>query len=122
MSNWNKKRTLLYVVGCSALLLVAVGAPLLAGLGFLWKPDEVSKAAWLQRSAAVTVSFALLAQVLGNRAVDYLLPSRGGFANGELIVIYQVYATSFKWINRTAIVLTVVGSVVWGYGDLLPLD
>lgn len=121
MSNWTKKRTLLYVIGSSALLVVAVGAPLLAGFGLLWKPDEVSSAAWLQRSAAVTVSLALLAQVLGNRAADHLLPVRGGFADLNLVVVYVAYATAFRWINRAAIVFTVVGSVLWGYGDLLPL-
>lgn len=121
MSNWTRHRTLMYVFGSSALLLIAVGAPALAALGFLWKPADASIASWVQRSAAMTVSLALLAQVLANRAADHLLPPRGGFADDEFIAIYRTYATAFTWINRGAIVLTVVGSVLWGYGDLLPL-
>lgn len=121
-SNWSRERVRRYLRGSWLLLLIAIAAPVFSALGWLWKPDGIPVAAWLQRSAAVTVSLALLAQVLANKAADHLLPSGGVFGNQERVAIYHAFAGDFRWLNRLSVLLTVVGSVLWGYGDLLPIN
>lgn len=76
-----------------------------------------SVATWWQRSGAPIAVFAFLAQNKASWLKSLL--SAGSFGSEELTELRKKY---YRWQvrgNNAAIVLTVVGTIVWGYGDKL---
>ena len=115
---WHKqeariRKTLIHLGAFLMLAIFAAILPLFAA----FKPSGELLGAWWQRGGAPTVVFAFLAQ---NKA-QYLgvLLTPGSFTSNEMESLRSKYKVTHQISAGAASVLTVSGTVVWGYGDLL---
>lgn len=104
----------LYV--CAALTILAALPPTLSYFGIL-KPGEESLASWFQRSGSITVMLALWVEFLLIRIQKYPV------LTGDLIVDEPEpehrYIPLYTAILYVAGFFAIVGTVIWGYGDLM---
>lgn len=99
-----------------ALLLLAMIATIVPLLG-VFKPAGEILGVWWQRGGAPTVVFAFLAQNKAQYLGSLLTP--GSFTCDEMESLRSKYIVSHQIGVGAASSLTVSGTVVWGYGDLL---
>ena len=77
-----------------------------------------STADLFQRSGSIVVLIGLLIQIHAVKAINYGMNGVNGFLDDEHIV-ERVCKKHFKNISRITPVVTIFGTVIWGYGDLL---
>jgi len=112
---WTKTNRALAVIA----LVIAVLAPITANTFFsVWRPDGESAGQWLERSGAVMTVFSLLAISLMEEGMSRL-HKVGNLADLETLPMYQSFERSTYWIKGIALALTVIGTVVWGYGSVI---
>src|SRR5690606_15124665 len=98
-----------------ALAMIALMAPLAALLGWL-KPEDMLTSEWFMRSGAITAVFAFASQTVAASALDRLSPpGMGSLEQSRLSVIFN---KPLKLIARFVFWLAIIGSLIWGYGDL----
>ncbi|MDH1575471.1 hypothetical protein [Pseudomonas sp. GD03746] len=107
-----------FVGGAWLLIAVAVAAPILSILDSVleWAPSFESAEVWFQRSGALTTIFALLTnqiKELGSRAL-HIPGTYGGVVKLQVLAEFE---RRFQVIFVIAFCLTVLGTLVWGYGD-----
>jgi hypothetical protein len=95
-----------------ALCLCALLPPLLS---LLIRPQAEPPGQWFERSGAVMTVFAVLAQF---KAVNIATMIEGGMFE-ESREAYRKYKGYQAFASGLSLVLVVIGTVVWGYGDLL---
>jgi hypothetical protein len=97
------------VINAFALCIAACVPPMLA---LLWsiRPSAETAASWFQRSGALTTILAVLAQVKAGAAPA---PPLAVSSDAHRWAWWQGVAL---WLS---LILVVVGTVIWGYGDLL---
>lgn len=98
------------------LLLIA------ALLGFLpfiepLRPAGEALGTWWQRAGAPMAIFAFLAQNKAQRLGALITP--GSFTSREMEALRKAYRCSHQLGLFAASTLTVAGTVIWGYGDLI---
>lgn len=107
-STW---RFVIFLLALAALLLIAL--PCANAL----RPASDSIAQWFQRAGAPVTVFAFLAQNKAGHLSALLTP--GGFGSAELVLLRKKYMPKQKWGMRVSIGLTVIGTIVWAYGDVV---
>jgi uncharacterized membrane protein YuzA (DUF378 family) len=114
----DRKRTQVYLGVCITLLVIAVAAPLATGVFDLFRPESETIGEWFGRSGAITTVFSLLVVSTLNEGLRNLwIP--GQLADLEKIAVHEQYKPRFNWCENIALVLTIIGTIIWGYGDLL---
>lgn len=98
----------------SVLCLCAVIPPLLSMLGS-FRPQAESPGQWFERSGAVMTVFAVFAHF----KADTIATMIAGGTLGESWEAYHKYKRHQAVVAGLSLVLMVIGTVVWGYGDLL---
>ncbi len=96
--------------------LLATLAPILA-LTIPWRPVDIELGNWFSRSGAAMVVLALLAEANAIKVFNIFNPS--GFVETGFNEFHKEY---FYWpsrLNKTAFTLIAIGTLIWGYGDLL---
>lgn len=103
-----------YFWGCVALLSVAIAMPFVAFFDI--RPSFEALEVWVQRSGAITSIYALLSTTVADMGLRKL--HRPGEA-GDLYKLEVLKEVSFKFevVRWTALFVTVIGTLVWGYGD-----
>jgi hypothetical protein len=96
------------------LCLCAVIPPLLSLAG-MFRPPAEPPGQWFERSGAVMTVFAVFAQFKANSIATMI----AGGTFGESWEAYRKYKGTLAWVAGLSLVLVVLGTVVWGYGDLL---
>ncbi|KJZ09589.1 hypothetical protein TW85_21855 [Marinomonas sp. S3726] len=100
----------------SIFALLAIIAPVVA-LVIPIRPEEVSLDNWFARSGAAMVVLALLAESNAFKIFNLFNPS------GMVEVGFDEFRRKYwGWparLNKTAFILVAVGTLIWGYGDLL---
>jgi hypothetical protein len=100
-------------------LVIAVAAPLLANSFFgIWRPETDTTGVWLERSGAITTIFSLLAVSLMDEGLSAI------HKPGAMIDLHKVGAlAAFEewadWIKGFALILTIAGAIIWGYGSVI---
>lgn len=96
------------------LIIFAIVAPLLALT--LPRPDSIDLGNWFGRSGAVTTVFALLAEVQLVKARLSITPAGFGWVglNEQRRQFLPMLDLKDRWIFA----LTIIGTVIWAYGDL----
>ncbi|UTV54770.1 hypothetical protein [Burkholderia arboris] len=107
-STW---RFVICLLALAALLLIAL--PCANAL----RPASDSMAQWFQRAGAPVTVFAFLAQNKASHLGDLLTP--GSFGSPELMALRSRYLPKQKRGLWFATCLTIIGTVVWAYGDIL---
>jgi len=105
-----------YLWASIVLVFLAVAAPMFSWHG-LFLPVSDKPEIWFQRSGAITTIFSLFAGAGTASVLGALLPR--GLTDLKLEAAREVFEVSFRHIERFAFWLTVVGTVIWGYGDLI---
>lgn len=98
----------------AALLLVSVALPTAAFCGVL-RPGFETYASWFQRSGALMVFFAVWA--------EFRLQSISGVVdpNGYVPAQFRAFEPYKWWWSKfriAGLVLALIGTFIWGYGDL----
>jgi hypothetical protein len=105
------KRAFLQVL---VLCLCAVGLPLFSLTG-IFRPQAEPLGQWFQRSGAVMTAFAVFAQFKAGGIATMI----AGSTFAESWEAYHKYNRFQALAAVLSLVLVVIGTVVWGYGDLL---
>lgn len=80
-------------------------------------PGEQTLPGWFQRSGSITTIGALFISIYVNRMRDRL---EGKFtADLAGIEVFRRIELPFKIAAFSAVALSIVGTIVWGYGDVL---
>ena len=102
----------------ASLLLLATGTPLLSA----WLSYRFGEPHWFQRSGSLTVLFAAILE-FRQAAIDkdvrdaaWAAAKRRSWAGTAIV---GQLPTPRKTIAVIALVLVVLGTIIWGYGDLL---
>lgn len=105
------KRTVRAIAMLLSLAVLALLLPFVEA----FRPAGESVATWWQRAGAPVAVFAFIAQ---NKS-QYLgaLLTLGSFTSAEMESLRAKYRRTHQLSLAAAIVLTVIGTVVWGYGD-----
>jgi hypothetical protein len=96
------------------LVWLAASAPILALL--VPGPEHLDLGNWFGRAGAVTTVFALLAGSVLIRAKLWLSPPGLGWVGLE--EQRDKFLPKYEEIERYAFVLTIIGTVIWAYGDI----
>lgn len=74
---------------------------------------------WIGRLGAVMAIFAYLADRKANNMTGVLKP--GMMVGNTFSATRAKYLSALSWYHKLAVSLVVLGGVVWGFGDLLPV-
>lgn len=97
------------------LALIAVLTPIVA---LFFNPSGDSMGVWFQRSGSITVVFGLLAEIRASRIKLLSSADSRPFLYGP-IYLKRKYSSKAKWADRGSLLVVILGTVIWGYGDLL---
>lgn len=95
---------------------LAVAVPVVVIL-IVWALDKPSM--WISRSGAVMAAIAFLAHLKSDEMMGVLKP--GGFVDKSFQPTKAKYFGQIVLCGRVAVFIVLVGSLVWGFGDLLPI-
>ena len=105
------------LITIAALLLVLGVIPTALALSLDWHPAGESPGGWFQRSGTILVVFSVLADAILASLFTSLFPG------SQTVVLTDDDAVSLKplyaIVSIFAVVFTVAGTVISGYGDLL---
>lgn len=96
--------------------VLAVAVPIVVIL-CVWVFDK--PAMWISRSGAVMAAIAFLAHLKSDAMMGVLKP--GGFVDKSFQPTKEKYFGQIVLCGRMAVFIVLVGSLVWGFGDLLPI-
>ncbi|KAE9643021.1 hypothetical protein [Pseudomonas sp. PB106] len=96
--------------------VLAIAIPIIVTLtvGVLDKPSS-----WISRSGAVMAGIAFLAHLKSDAMMGVLKPS--GMVDKSFKPTKDKYFRQIVLCGRIAIAIVFIGSLVWGFGDLLPV-
>ncbi|WNC88725.1 hypothetical protein RI103_13535 [Paraburkholderia sp. FT54] len=100
----------------SAFAIIAVISMLLPFINAT-RPASQTLGAWWSRAGAPMTVFAIFSQNVATRLGEHL--QFGAFGSSEMVALRQKYLPVHAVGFRLSIILTVVGTLIWGYGDLL---
>lgn len=100
----------------SALLIGLAVAIMICSSQSVMLPSADKPEIWFQRSGSVAVFIAVYLEYIA----QYQLKTISELAY-ETINLSNPYSKYFGWISKACVALAVVGTIVWGYGDLLYL-
>jgi hypothetical protein len=106
------RRAILWVF---VLCVCAVIPPLLSMLGG-FKPQAEPLGQWFQRSGAVMTIIAVFGQFRAASIAAMIAPG-GGWE--ETLGAFRKYKRLQNVVAVLSLVLAIIGTVIWGYGDLL---
>jgi hypothetical protein len=110
-----RKITSLLVWLCYVLLFFAAISPVIGYCDF--RPKFETREVWFQRSGALTTILALLSTTVKDFASNIL--SASGFCSEAKVIVKGEFELRFVVIFAVGFFLTVIGTVVWGYGDTI---
>lgn len=97
---WRRITCALFLMG------MAVAIPAFSYFG-LWKPENEGIASWVMRSGALATMMALMADHLLAESEPRLTNALSGFA------------LPIRVIRKFAFLEMIIGTAIWGYGDLI---
>jgi len=96
--------------------LLAIAVPVAVTLA-AWSLDKPSS--WIARSGAVMAGIAFLAHLNSTEMMGVLTP--GGMVGMSFSATRKKYLPQIVIFGRVAIAIVLIGTAVWGFGDLLPV-
>ncbi|MCY1299139.1 hypothetical protein D9M69_627100 [compost metagenome] len=113
----HRRRSWICFVAIVVILLIAAAAPSLAAVGY-GRPGGELQSIWFQRSGSISTVMALF----GGLVIPYAynkLHVPGTWGEDEGLHVLAEFQPRFKRAEAVAFALTIIGTVIWGYGDLL---
>jgi len=112
----DEKKVIWALLNSVPLIFLAIVAPIAAYKGIYIFPGE-SVESWFQRSGSVTVLFAVWTEYNLSKANGYISPS--GIITNEQEELSNKYKLAYNLIRYFGVLLAIVGTMIWGYGDLI---
>ena len=103
------------IISTCCLILSAL-IPVLAYFG-IFQPESEPIGSWFQRSGSIGVLFAAIAELFMNKIAPFV--NAGGIVGESEIEWEKEFYTYYRNICILGGVLALVGTIIWGYGDLL---
>ena len=103
------------LVICIGLFLLAVAIPLVSLFTEL-RPSSESLGIWFQRSGSIIVLLAVMIEFNLFKIGSEL--SSNGRVDNELHILIDKFSSLKVWFSFFSSVLVIIGTVIWGYGDL----
>jgi hypothetical protein len=94
-------------------IFISVVCGLLAAFGIL-KPENEPREIWFQRSGSLVVLFAAIGEYYVSNMRVTLRPA--GYVG--ITAMENELSFSVKFFHSVALTLVVMGTIIWGYGDL----
>lgn len=91
-------------------------APVLAFFGF-GIPDSEKVDIWFQRSGAITVLFAAWMEYILAKSNEHI--NLSGIVVSQQILLSDKYKKPYRIAQYIGIVMLIIGTIIWGYGDLI---
>lgn len=113
----HRVRTWACFLAVLALLVLAAVAPLLAAFE-AFRPAIDPQSTWFQRSGSITAVVALLGGVVIPYAYSKL-HKPGTWGEDEGLAVLEEFKHRFQLAEWFALCITIVGTVIGGYGDLI---
>jgi hypothetical protein len=107
------RRMRFLMIAFAAIAVVTMLFPFIS----VMRPASQTLGTWWSRAGAPMSVFAVLSQNAAIRLGEYL--QFGSFSSSEMVTLRQKYCAVQAFGFRLSIVLTLVGTLVWGYGDLM---
>ena len=101
------------------LIAASISAPIYAYFGN-WLPIGEKREIWIQRSGAVTTLFSFMAASM-IVFTSGRLHTPGFFGSQVKLEILVEFKNYFRVAEALIFVLSIIGTVVWGYGDIIYL-
>lgn len=104
------------LIGCSVFLAFAAA---LSFVALAWpdiSPARDTFGAWFQRSGSVMVIAAIWVEFILLKISPFIDPSESAYA--VPFEVPPVYRRWFRGLSGAAVVFALLGTVIWGYGDL----
>jgi hypothetical protein len=99
-------------------LLMAFVIPILAWVGVCQYDQDIG--AWFQRSGSFTVVFAVWAEIKISHINNIIKPINDSYqAGADSSAIDSCYSKVMKVLNIIVPILVIIGTVIWGYGDII---
>ncbi len=84
-----------------------------------WLPSEVDLPQWFQRSGSLVIVLAIVAESSAIAIYNILNPS--GLVSTSFEEVNNQYGSLPNKYTKIALLLIGLGTLIWGYGDLLPV-
>ena len=110
-------RTWICYIFVLALIAIAFASPVVAAF-VQWMPTGETRGSWLQRSGAVTTLFSFIAGAMAVFTSGQLY-TPGFFGDARKLNILKEFRYHFRIVETLIFLLSLVGTVIWGYGDLI---
>uniref|UniRef100_U1KRN0 Uncharacterized protein n=1 Tax=Pseudoalteromonas citrea DSM 8771 TaxID=1117314 RepID=U1KRN0_9GAMM len=104
------------IIMCTALTTISIISIILGWFG-VFKPNTEGLDVWFQRSGSITVVFALLCEFKLFPVNNSLYISRIHF--NDFSQLKEKYGLLHNILSMIALILMILGTIIWGYGDLL---
>lgn len=104
------------LIGCSVFLVFAAA---LSFVALVWpdiSPARDTFGAWFQRSGSVMVVGAIWVEFILFKIKPFINPSESAYV--VPFEVPQVYRKWFKALSGAAVFFALLGTLIWGYGDL----
>jgi hypothetical protein len=98
------------------LIIVAITLSSLAFYG-VFKPIKEPLEVWFQRSGSIMTIFAIIADFCLFKAHNIFNPAGLGISTTE--ELKTKYNNKYSFLSFFAVAITITGTVIWGYGDLM---
>lgn len=98
------------------LILIASIVPLIA-LSGAFIPEAEEPETWFQRSGSLSVLFAVWTEYNLNKVHKYIILS--GVVVSRQTELSKKYRRRYRAAQYTGFLMAIVGTGIWGYGDLL---
>lgn len=97
-------------------IILSVALPMLSITGVI-KPENESIGDWFSRSGSTVVVFALYAEARAVRMLSVI--NQGGMVDLTHEATRRKYFFQIRCFNILALSLIVIGTIIWGYGDIV---
>lgn len=92
---------------------------IVAGWNGQLKPDIDDPSIWFQRSGSVVVLSSLFVDFFISREKTRMSNQFPNKWQGDFFEVFEKYLPIFKILHIISIIFAVVGTIIWGYGDLI---
>ena len=104
------------LLSCVPLIILGVLAPVVAYFSCL-RPEGEAADVWFQRSGSISVLFGVWAEYNLSKVNEHI--NLSGIVVSDQTELSERYKLRYRIAQYLGVVLAIVGTIIWGYGDLL---
>lgn len=99
------------------IILLAIAVPIIALCVPSLIPEKETIATWFQRCGSIIVALVVWIEIKNNIISSYIYPA-GILSSADFKELKKDYGLYFNLIKWTGFLLAIIGTLIWGYGDI----